>query len=134
LATMTPELTALALSGLLQALLFAVFALRANLELGTRYTSSPRDQPPPRPMSQQTARMQRALNNSFEALIYFTLAVVVVTLGGQASPLTHACAWVFVVARALYIPAYLLGWAPGRSAIWGVGFVASLIMIGAALV
>jgi uncharacterized MAPEG superfamily protein len=131
---MTAELTALALAGLLQVVLFALFATPANLELGMKYTSSPRDTPPPRPMSVKTARMQRALNNSFEALIYFTLAVVVVTLGGQSSPLTQACAWIFLAARAMYIPAYWFGWAPWRSAIWGVGFGASVIMILAALI
>ena len=133
-ATMTPELIALALSGLLQALLFALFAAPANLELGPPYTTSPRDTPPPRSLSLTTARMQRALSNSFEALITFTLAVVVVTLGGQSSPLTAACAWTFLAARVLYIPAYWFGWAPWRSAIWGVGYLASLIMILAALV
>ena len=133
-ATMTPELTTLALSGLLQALLYVLFATPANLELGTRYTSSPRDTPPPRRLSLTTARMQRALSNSFEALITFTIAVVVVTLGGQSSPLTAICAWTFLAARVLYIPAYWFGWAPWRSAIWGAGYLASLIMIIAALV
>ena len=131
---MTPELTTLALSGLLQALLYVLFATPANLELGTRYTSSPRDTPPPRRLSLTTARMQRALSNSFEALITFTIAVVVVTLGGQSSPLTAICAWTFLAARVLYIPAYWFGWAPWRSAIWGAGYLASLIMIIAALV
>ena len=78
---MTPELTALALAGLLQAVQFALFAIPANMQLGTGYTSAPRDRPPSRQLSLRTARMQRALNNHFEGLILFTLAVVVVTLG-----------------------------------------------------
>ena len=131
---MTPELTALALSGLLQAGLYVLFATPANLELGPKYTTSPRDVPPPRPLSLTTARMQRAMTNSFEALITFTIAVVVVTLGDQSTPLTAACAWTFLAARALYIPAYWFGWAPWRSAIWGAGYGASLVMIVAALV
>ena len=134
LATLSPELTALALSGLLQAALFTLFAVPANLELGTRYTTSPRDRPPTKQMSLTTARMQRALNNTFEALITFTIAVVVVTLGGQSSPLTEVCAWVFLATRVLYIPAYWFGWAPWRSAIWGIGYGASLVMILAALI
>ena len=134
LATLSPELTALALSGLLQAALFTLFAVAANLELGTRYTTSPRDRPPTKQMSLTTARMQRALNNTFEALITFTIAVVVVTLGGQSSPLTEVCAWVFLATRVLYIPAYWFGWAPWRSAIWGIGYGASLVMILAALI
>ena len=38
---MTPELTALALAGLLQAPQFALFAIPANIELTRRYTSPP---------------------------------------------------------------------------------------------
>ncbi len=131
---MTPELTALALAGLLQAAQFTVFAVPANVELGTGYTSSPRDRPPSRQMSVLTGRLQRALNNHFEGLILFTLAVVVVTLGNQSSPTTQYAAWIYLGARLLYIPAYAFGWRPWRSAIWSVGFLATLTMIVAALI
>ncbi|WP_431300844.1 MAPEG family protein [Tabrizicola sp. BL-A-41-H6] len=130
---MTPELTVLALAGLLQAAQYVVFALPANLELGTRYTAGPRDQAPERPLSPVTGRLQRALNNHFEGLILFTLAVVVVTLGNQSTPLTQTAAWTYLVARVLYIPAYALGWQPWRSAIWAVGFFATVTMLVAAL-
>lgn len=131
---MTPELTALALAGLLQAVQFTVFAVPANVELGTGYTSSPRDRPPSRQLSVLTGRLQRALNNHFEGLILFTLAVVVVTLGNQSSPTTQTAAWIYLGARLLYVPAYAFGWRPWRSAIWSVGFLATLTMIVAALI
>ena len=131
---MTPELTALALAGLLQALQFVVFAVLANLDLTPAWTSGPRDTPPPRPMSRTTARMQRALNNHFEGLILFTLAVVVVTLGGEASGLTAACAYTYLAARLVYVPAYVLGLSPWRSAIWFIGFCATIAMIVSAFV
>ena len=130
---MTPELTALALAGLLQALQFTLFAIPANLELGVGYTSSARDRPPSQQMSTRTGRLQRALNNHFEGLILFTLAVVVVTLGQQSTPVTQYAAWTYLAARILYIPAYAFGWRPWRSAIWSVGFFATLTMIVAAL-
>lgn len=130
---MTPELTALTLAGLLQALQYTVFVIPANMELGTGYTSSPRDRPPSRQLSERTARLQRALNNHFEALILFTLAVVVVTLGNQSTPVTQTAAWTYLGARILYVPAYAFGWRPWRSAIWAVGFFATLTMIVAAL-
>jgi uncharacterized MAPEG superfamily protein len=130
---MTPELTVLALAGLLQALQFTTFAIPANRELGVGYTSSPRDRPPSRQMSTRTGRLQRAMNNHFEALILFTLAVVVVTLGDQSTPVTQTAAWAYLGARILYIPAYAFGWRPWRSAIWSVGFFATLTMIVAAL-
>ncbi|NTT84795.1 MAPEG family protein [Tabrizicola fusiformis] len=131
---MTPELTALTLAGLLQCLQFAAFAVPANRELGVGYTSSARDIPPSRQLSIGTARLQRALNNHFEGLILFTLAVVVVTLSGQSTPVTQTAAWVYLGARILYVPAYYLGWRPGRSAIWAVGFFATLTLLLAALI
>ncbi len=131
---MTPELTALALAALLQFAQYAIFAIPANLELGTGYTSSPRDRPPSRQMSVTTGRMQRAMNNHFEGLILFTIAVVVVTLSASQSGVTATCAWAYLAARVLYIPAYAYGWRPWRSAIWGIGFFATAVMIVAALI
>lgn len=131
---MTPELTALALAGLVQMVQFVLFAVPANIELGTRYTSSPRDKAPSKPLSVMTGRLQRAMNNHFEGLILFTLAVTVVTLGNQSTPLTQSCAWAYLAARVLYVPAYALGLAPWRSAIWAVGWFATLAMLLAALI
>lgn len=131
---MTPELTALALAGLLQAVQYALLIVPANIELGTRWTASPRDLPPPRDLSVRTARIQRALNNHFEGLILFTLAVVVVTLGQKSNGLTQACAGLYLGARVLYIPAYVYGLSPLRSAIWAVGFFATLTMILVSLI
>ena len=130
---MTPELTTLALAGLLQALQFVAFAVPANIELTPKYTSSPRDKPPSREMSIVTGRLQRALNNHFEGLILFTLAVVVVTLGNQSTAVTQYAACTYLGARILYVPAYAFGWRPWRSVIWSVGFFATLTMIVAAL-
>jgi uncharacterized MAPEG superfamily protein len=106
----------------------------ANVELTPGYTSSPRDKPPSRQMSVTTGRLQRALNNHFEALILFTIAVLVVTLGNQSTPITQYAAWAYLAARTLYVPAYYLGWRPWRSAIWAVGFFATITMIVAALI
>lgn len=130
---MTAELTALALAALLQAVQFALFAVPANLELTPKYTSSPRDTPPKRALSITTARLQRAMNNHFEGLILFTIAVVVVTLGDRSTTLTQYAAYSYLAARIVYIPAYALGWTPWRSAIWALGFGATLTMLIAAL-
>jgi len=131
---MTPELTALALAGLLQAVQLVLFAVPANRDVGPGYAAGPRDSAPPRPLSPRTGRLQRAMNNHFEALILFTLAVTVVTLSGQAGAFTAACAWVYLGARVLYIPAYALGLTPGRSIVWGAGFLATIAMILSALI
>ncbi|MFN3294833.1 MAG: MAPEG family protein [Gemmobacter sp.] len=130
---MTPELAALELAALLQMVQFVLFAVPANLELGPDYTAGPRDTPPKRALSPRTARLQRALNNHFEGLILFGIAATVVTVSGQSSPLTAACAWAYLGARLLYIPAYAFGWAPWRSVIWAVGWFATLVMLLASL-
>jgi uncharacterized MAPEG superfamily protein len=131
---MTPELTVLALAGLLQAVQLSLFATPANREIGTDFTTGPRDVPPKRQLSTTTARLQRAMNNHFEGLILFTLAVVVVTLGHQSTIVTQYAAYAYLIARILYVPAYVLGLTPWRSVIWAVGFVATLIMITATLI
>lgn len=128
-----PELRVLALAGLLQAAQYALMSLAANRDLGVAYTTGPRDAPPSRPLSPLAGRLSRALDNHAAALSLFTLAVAVTLLGPGSRPFTAACAWLYLAARLLYIPAYALGWAPWRSAIWGLGFLATLAMLFAAL-
>ena len=130
---MTPELTALTLAALLQVVQYGLFAVPANLQLGTGYTMSARDRAPSKQLSERAARLQRALDNHFEGLILFGIACTVITLSGQSSPFTAACAFTYLGARGLYIPAYAFGWRPGRSLIWAVGFVATVLMLLAAL-
>jgi len=132
---MTPELTTLALAGLLQAVQFVLMAVPANLELGVGKTASPRDadrmggKTMLEQLSTKTARLARAMNNHFEGLILFTLAVVVIELSGQNTGFTAACAIAYLIARIAYVPAYYFGWTPWRSYIWFVGFLATVAMI-----
>lgn len=135
---MTSELTVLALAALLQCIQFALMAIPANMELGTSKTSSPRDldrlgKPMIELMSVKTARLSRALNNHFEALILFGIAITVISLSDKTNAITTACAWTYLGARVLYIPAYYFGWTPWRSLIWFVGFLATIFMLIAAL-
>lgn len=130
---MTTELTVLALAALLQVAQFTIYAIRANLELGPRYTAGSRDGALP-PLSNLTGRLQRAFNNHFESLILFTIAVVVVTLGDQSTDVTRTAAWVYLVARVAYVPAYVSGIFFLRSIIWGIGFMATVTMLIAALI
>ncbi|RWR32311.1 MAPEG family protein [Sinirhodobacter populi] len=128
---MTPELTALAIAALWQVVMVGAAGAVMNRELGPAFNAGPRDKmPEPSPL---LGRLRRAVNNHVENLGLFTIAVVVVTLSGTAGGFTAACAWVFVAARVLYLPAYAFGWSPWRSVIWMVGLLATLAMIFAAL-
>lgn len=136
---MTPELTVLALAALWQVVQIALMAIPANLELGTTKTLSPRDPdrlktPLMDQVSPRTGRLHRAMTNHFEGLILFTIAVLVVTLGEASSSLTTACAWTYLAARILYVPAYAFGWVPWRTVIWTAGLGATVIMLVAALI
>ena len=131
---MSTELTVLALAGLLQVAQIALMAVPANIELGVGKTLSPRD--PQRlgaPLIEQasikTGRTFRAMNNHFEALILFTIAALTVTLLDKSTPLTQTCAWTYLIARCLYIPAYVFGWVPWRSFIWAIGLASTTLML-----
>ena len=124
---MAAETNALALAALLQVAQLGFVAAVMNRDVGAKWNASARDSQPE--FSPMTGRLRRAVDNHFEALILFTIAVVVVMIGDAGSPLTVLCAWSYLAARVLYVPAYAFGWSPWRSLIWAVGFIATLTMI-----
>jgi len=128
---MSPELTALALAALLQVIQMILHIITLDMQTGVKAALSSRDKSTP--LTGTTARIQRAYQNHFESLAIFTIAVFIITLSGQSTPLTQNCAWAYVIARALYIPAYIFGLNPWRSIIWTVGIIAATIILLAAL-
>ncbi|WP_417206411.1 MAPEG family protein [Antarctobacter sp.] len=136
---MTPELTALTLAALLQVVQFVLMSVPANLELGPGKTMSPRDRARlggslEDQLSPKTARLLRALNNHFEGLILFSIAVFVITFSDQGNAMTAGLSFLYLLARTLYVPAYYFGWTPWRSIIWLVGFGATALMLVVALI
>lgn len=131
---MSAELTALTLAGLWLAVQFVAYAVPANRDLGPGYTLSPRDRDPSHEMSKATARLGRAFENHVEWLPLFAIGVFIIELTAQNSTHTAIFAWAYLTARVLYVPAYVLGLKPWRSLIWAVGFLASILMLLAALI
>lgn len=133
-SNMSPELKILALAALWQCVQFILMAVPVNRELGVDKTTSSRDASTlggsiEDQVSPRAGRLIRALDNHFEALVLFTIAVLVVELSGQSSRMTVACAWAYLASRVLYVAAYAFNWVPWRSAIWAVGFFATAIML-----
>jgi uncharacterized MAPEG superfamily protein len=128
---MTPELIALALAVLLQVVQIGLYSHVARKQVGTRTALLPRDEPVV--LTGLAGRAQRAMNNHFEGLLLFAIAVMLVTFSGKASGFTAAMGWIYLAARALYVPAYLFGWVPWRSLVWTAGFLATTAMVLAAL-
>ena len=128
---MTPELTALSLAALLQVLQFVAYSVVAQMQVGTKKALGPRDTPVQ--LTGKAGRLQRAMNNHFEGLILFGIAVMVITYSGQNTEETAFACGLYLVARVLYVPAYVFGWVPWRSLIWAIGFAATLYLLLAAL-
>ncbi len=129
---MTPELTVLALAVILQVVQIALAGRSMTRDVGLDWNAGPRDEP--QEFSVMTGRLRRSVANSFEALALFTIAVLVVTLSGAAGSFTAACAWIWLAARILYVPAYAFGWSPWRSVIFFVATAAMLAMLLTALI
>lgn len=128
------EIKILALAALWQFMQFFLMAVPVNRQLGAGKTTSSRDldtlgSPIQEQVDVRTGRLIRALNNHFEALILFTIAVVAVALSGQSNSVTQTCALVYLVSRIAYVAAYAFDWVPWRSVIWGCGFFATGVML-----
>jgi len=113
---------------IIQVLLPAFFR---NGETGLDYNAGPRDEAGP-PVGIITARLQRAQRNLYETLPLFLAAVLIAHIAGRESGPTTAGAWIYVIGRIFYIPAYAFGIPYVRSLIWVVS-LAGLGMIILAL-
>lgn len=125
------EIKILGYAALLQFVQYILMAVPVNIQMGVAYTGGNRDEQ--RQPTGIPGRLKRALDNHFEALIMFSIAVLVVVFGEASSSVTEICAWTYLWARVLYIPAYASGIFLLRSAIWSVGFLATAVMLIVAL-
>jgi uncharacterized MAPEG superfamily protein len=125
------EIVTLALGGLLAAIQLVLMAIPANRQLGPAYTMSPRDER--RELTGVAGRLNRAYQNMLESLTFYAAASVSVVLLGASSGLTELCAGVWLGARIFYVPLYAYGASPARSIVFGIGFLATLIMLLAVL-
>lgn len=131
---MPPEITALTLAALLHVATLTAMSVSANMLLPRYMTMGKRDKDFVGELTGTSARLYRTFNNSTENLMLFGIAVIIITITQQSSPVTQASAWVFLAARVAYVPAYVFGLTPWRSYIWLVGMIATTTMLIAALI
>ncbi len=96
-----------------------------------REASGPRDTSPP--MSKMSARLDRALKNMVEAMFLFLPLALLADVKGLSGGLAENGAGLFLVARTLYIPAYISGIPGLRSAVWMIGHAGIGLMAAALL-
>ncbi|MCU0881600.1 MAG: MAPEG family protein [Hyphomonadaceae bacterium] len=74
-------------------------------------------------------RAKRATANTMEALWMFVPAALVIELTGQGNALTAIACGIFLIARVIYIPAYLVDPPMVRSGAWFAGFLATGVLV-----
>jgi len=87
----------------------------------------PRDHSPP--LTVVGGRAERALANMHEALPVFLALALMNMIVGTAATMALTGGWVFLVARVLYVPAYLSGVPVVRTLIWVGGWVGLVMML-----
>ena len=79
-------------------------------------------------MSVLAGRLDRAKNNMLEALpIFLALALLALVKGGDMSGVTKAAS-IFLIARVVYVPAYVSGFPLLRSLVWLAGITSLVVM------
>ena len=78
-------------------------------------------------------KLDRALNNSIVAMALFAPAVLIIVLRDASSAQTILMAQIFLLARLVYVPAYIFGIIGVRTLAWGAGFVATCVLFLLAL-
>jgi uncharacterized MAPEG superfamily protein len=106
-------------------------AQAATKEKGIAWNAGPRDEP--RPSGGLTGRLDRALRNYMETFPLFAALLLADAVAGKLGTLTLWGAWLFVVARAVYVPLYAAGVPYVRSLVWLVS-LAGLALVFVALV
>jgi uncharacterized MAPEG superfamily protein len=125
---MTIELTILAWTLVLALIQVLLPALVRNRETGIKYNAGPRDEPGAA-VGLITGRLMRAQRNLFETLPIFAAAVLIAHAAGREDTLTHWGAWLYLIARVIYVPLYALGVPYIRSLVWAVSLGGILLSL-----
>ena len=120
------ELLCLELSVILWVVHVLCQAVTARAEFGDAYLFSPRDTDV-QPKGLVCGRATRALRNYVENLAPF-VALDLALIATQHTGGLGATIW--ILARIVYLPIYLLGIPYARTGLWGVGIVGLLMMLG----
>lgn len=121
----------LALLGWSVVLLFAHIAIQgqaATRERGLDWNAGARDGEAT-PLGVSAGRAQRSLDNFKETYPAFVALALGLLLSGRAGGLGATGAWVWFVARLVYIPLYMSGVAYVRTLCWMVSAVGLLLML-----
>jgi len=129
---MPQELTIL---GAAAVLLLAHIMIAINVktrQYGVAWNTGARDEVLP-PLNPIAARLERARDNYMETLPIAVIGLLGVVIAGKASDVTAIAGWVWLGARAVYLPLYWAGIPKVRTLVWLVATVALLVVLGVLL-
>ncbi len=129
---MTPDLYLLLLTCLMAVIHGLAASSAVARTMGNTWALGTRDQAPE--ISAAAGRLKRAYGNLMESLPIFAIVVLMSHVTRQAGDATVIGAYMFFIARVLYVPAYLYDWPYAlRTLFWFVSIIA-LLVIGVPLV
>lgn len=127
---MTYELWVLALNAVILLVLYGAQGLDTVLN-APKWGLGARDDM--RDASNYAGRLSRTVRNQIEAIAVFAPLVLIAHLLELSSEMTIWAAGLFLGARVLYAPLYLLGIAYLRTLVWAAGYIACAILAYAVL-
>jgi uncharacterized MAPEG superfamily protein len=125
---MTTELWVLVGCILLGFVHIVLQAQSMNLQRGYRWNAGPRDEILP-PLSGIAGRLNRALRNYLETFPLFAAAVLVAATANIHNGLTLRGAWLYLLARIVYLPLYAFGVRYVRSLAWNVAVLGIFLVL-----
>ncbi|MFN0113401.1 MAG: MAPEG family protein [Paracoccaceae bacterium] len=117
---LSDEMNCLALYAIFTMAVILAQVIAAQMQVGLAMLIGPRDNMPP--LTGTAGRLFRAQANSIAALALMAPAVLMLQKMGYSTGSTVAAAQIFLIARVVYVPAYVLGLPWVRTLAWVVGF------------
>ena len=126
---MSPEIYWLTLSVVLTALMVTPYAVYRTIKIGGLWQVFVRPLPGDNPFDDDWAhRAYRAHMNAFEAIALFAPVAIAVHVTGASNDMTAYASATFFWSRLIYPPLYYFKVPVLRTAVWMVGFVATLTL------
>ena len=126
---MPTELTILGTSVILLVVHIMLQGQTATRDRGLAWNAGPRDGGAEKPLGPLAGRAARALSNYQETYPAFIALALGLAVTGQTGGLGAAGAILWLIARIVYIPLYLLGVPYVRSLVWVAAMLGLLLML-----
>ena len=124
---MTADLWALVAAMLLAVVQLTLSSVLTLRQLGGAWVAGARDEP--REVTGVSGRLVRAHRNLLEIFPQFVAALFLVHAADAVGSLSAIGAWVFVIARLLYVPAYAFGPVGARPICWLAAQVGIFVIV-----